>query len=119
MSNYKIYHMPYNKPIKQICILAVEEEKLTHEQLEEKIDKFIKNNYKELVYECVELVLVDTETKDAEYRFNYVIDLDCDDENLHPYLDWLESDFLYHFVEAYENTYDKEFEGNANRINRA
>ena len=119
MQIYKIYQIPNNEPMKAICNINVED-KTTYDELEMQVDILLKHEYKELVFICVELVLVNTETNNADYRFNYVEDNDEDfniqSEDLIPFLDILESDFLYYFVQSYEDTYKKKFKGNKNRL---
>lgn len=119
MINYKIYQMPCNKPMKEICNIEVEDN-ITYDELEIQIDTLLRTTYKELVFAGIELVLVDTKTNNAEHRFNYIEDNDEDfnvqSDELIPFLDILESSFLYEFVECYEDTYGEKFEGNKNRL---
>lgn len=109
---FGIYQMVNNEELKAIAVTKFEKE-LTYEELEKQADIFIQSKFSELVFAGVELVFVDIATSDAEYRLNYIEDKG----KLIPFLDILELDFLYAFVQRYEDTYGKEFTGNTDRIN--
>jgi hypothetical protein len=118
MANYQVYNVNYGGEqtisLTDMGIINVKG-KIKYEQLELIIEEFIKNNFKEFYNELIDLVLINVKTKQILHRFNLVFELDeLDnpiDQTLHPFLDVLESEFLYEFLEAYKNTYGKEFDG--------
>lgn len=112
MTNYKIFYIPYQNPIEQICILRLKDNEgifdgFYSEHINESnnveiiIDKFIKNKYKELVYAWSELVLVNMKTNVADFRFGYIPNWDDEKDEelntLHTSLDSIESSCLYQF----------------------
>lgn len=125
MTKYKVYYIPFEKPMEQISMFEIEEtiiDPYKHDEWEyigDRLDTFLRNNFKKLIYEGLELVLVNSSTGNADFRFNYVTDWEDEkDERLYSYLDHLESDFLYEFVELYKETFGEMFKGNNDRINR-
>ena len=118
MVNYQVYNVNYGgdeiSSVTDMGTLNVKG-KVKYEKLESIIDEFVKTNFIELHNELIDLVIINTQTKQILHRFNLVFELDNlrnpIDQTLHTFLDSLESSFLYEFYEAYENTYGKEFEG--------
>ena len=118
MPNYQVYNVNYGgdqiSSLTDMGILSVKG-KIKYEVLESTIDEFVKVNFPELYHELIDLVIINTKTKQILHRFNLVFELDDlnnpVDQTLHTFLDILESSFLYEFYEAYENTYGKEFDG--------
>jgi len=118
MPNYQVYNVNYGgdqiSSLTDMGILSVKG-KVKYEVLESTIEEFVKVNFPELYHELIDLVIINSKTKQILHRFNLVFELDDlnnpVDYTLHAFLDILESSFLYEFYEAYENTYDKEFDG--------
>jgi len=119
MPNYQVYNVNYGgdqiSSLTDMGILSVKG-KVKYEVLESTIDEFVKVNFPDLYHELIDLVIINSKTKQILHRFNLVLEYDESnnpvDQTLHTYLDCLESDFLYQFLKAYKNTYGKEFEGN-------
>ena len=118
--HYKVYQMSFNQPLKELYEISTYGEK-THDELEMQIDRFMKEKFRELVNNNLDdFVLVNVETNNAEHRFEYVADMNDKFEilsdKLTPFLDCLEAGFLFEFIESYEKTYGKLFEGNKYEI---
>lgn len=118
MPNYQIYNVNYidgeKYSLTDLGILNVKG-KIKYEKLEEIIEEFVKNNFPELYHELIDLVIINSKTKQILHRFNLFFKYDETNnpvgKTLYTALDSLESDFLYQFLIAYKNTYGKEFDG--------
>lgn len=115
MPNYQVYNVNYidgeKYSLTDLGILNVKG-KIKYNDLELILESFIKTHFNELYNESIDLVIVNIKTKQILHRFNLVTDLENpEDLSLHPFLDVLESEFLYQFLLGYYITYSEEFDG--------
>ena len=112
MVSYKLYNFESESLVKYIGTIQIHKN-TTDGEFGQIMENFLKDNFEELYEECLEIVMVNTETQIMDYMFTLLENFgEFDDfHEPWPYLDGLDITHGGLFLDAYFTIYGKHLEG--------